>query len=198
MTLPGAATARVPAEEFDGGVPPVPACIQALADTGASTLPPLPHPFAGVTGGITGHCRGVIFRLLPSVLSTAVKGLEDWKAGVRRSSAGQLRSCIIVAQDLVVPHIQQLFTALCRSSRDEEADVRVLVSECAALLGRFVDLPVQLAVLLPQVRGQVSGLTSGDHRASSLAILGGCIAGAPLPQLLPHLSDVCAALADPM
>ncbi len=57
-----------------------------------------------------------------------------------------------MAQDLVLRHVPELFGGLCRSSQDDEAEVRALVKDCAALMGRFVEPAAQLAVLLPQVR----------------------------------------------
>lgn len=142
-------------------------------------------------------CRTVLGKLLGGLVAAALKGMEDWKAGVRKSAAGQLRSTIVMAQDLVLRHVPELFGGLCRSSQDDEAEVRALVKDCAALMGRFVEPAAQLAVLLPQARGAVSGLAGPEHRAASLAILAGTIAGTPRDLLLPHLADVCSTLADP-
>jgi hypothetical protein len=59
------------------------------------SLAPLPHPFQG-PGGLDGFpvppaCRTVLGKLLGGLVAAALKGMEDWKAGVRKSAAGQLR-----------------------------------------------------------------------------------------------------------
>ena len=121
---------------------PTASAVPSSSSSSSSSLAALPHPFT--TWTMTPSCRSLVDRLLPALITSALKGLEDWKAGVRKAAAGQLRSTIVVAQDLLVPHVQALFAGLCRASRDEEADIRAVVGECAALIGRFLDPAVQL------------------------------------------------------
>ncbi len=92
-------------------------CAHAASDAPSVTSSSLalPHPFTSWSTPLA--TRTLIARLLPDLLSVSIKGLEDWKAGVRRSAAGQLRSLLLVAQDLIIPHIQPVFVALSRASR---------------------------------------------------------------------------------
>ena len=166
----------------------------AAAAAAAAASKPLPAPF---TGPVPASTASIVVAALHKLVAAALVDLTDWKATVRKSGAGQLRSIILVVREAIVEEIQAVFGGLCRGCTDEEADVRGLVNECGALIGGFVPLGVQLSVLLPQIRGEVSGLTGSEHRASSLAILSAVVSGTTVDTLTPSLEDVCAALALP-
>jgi hypothetical protein len=225
----------------------------AGAGSGGVT-PGLPHPFDRTA--VPAVTAAAVERLLPRILHSVLRDMEDWKQMVRLCACGALRSTLAIVQvwriavalcyrslsysrrpvlfstghTVMSPHVHILFpptphqlrasvtrmlpcasvqrsvvaevkpicASLCRGSRDEDADVRSLVTECASLVGRFVAPDVLLSVLLPQVRGEVSGLAGADHRAASIAILAGVVSGTSAELLLPCLPAVAAALAAPM
>lgn len=155
---------------------------------------PLPAPF---TGRPSAPARYLVRRLLPRILPPTLVDLSDWTVPTRESAAGELRSIVAFAEDGITDHLASIVAGLCRGCADEERNVSARTADAARLVGRFVAADAQLGVLLPQVRGEVSGLAAGHHRAASLSVLASSVAGMARSLLAPHLPAVAEALTDP-
>lgn len=136
-------------------------------------------------------------RLLPSLTKLLLDGLQDWTVPVRHAAAGALRSLLVLVEDAVTAQLGPIIAALCTGSRDEDAEVRKVLGEVGRLVGAFAPPQAQLAVLLPQLRGEVSGLNNSQHYASALAVLGAAVSSMSQASLAPHLPALASTLALP-
>ena len=135
----------------------------------------------------------MLSKMLPHVLADAT----EWVADTRANASGLLVTLFAVAEDAVTGHIDTVLASLVRGTSDDDARVRKSTSEAAAVVGRFVDPDAQLAVLLPQARGEVSGLGTPEYRSATLEVLSGVITGMTCEQLTPHLLSIARTIMDP-
>jgi len=165
----------------------------AAATAAASGL--LPHPFVHRPGA---DARWLLQRALPAILPLILAELGDWTARVRIMGAGSLRSLVILVEGAATPHIDKMLQALITGSRDDEAEVRRCLGAAGQLIGVFTPAAAQLAVLLPILRGEVSGLAGNAmHAASTLAVLAAVLSSMPHTELSPHVPELAAVLALP-
>lgn len=136
-------------------------------------------------------------RLLPSIIPPLLEELKDWTVRTRLWAAGALRSIIMLAENGMTNHLDVIIAMLCTGSRDDDMDVRKALGEVSRLLGAFVPPQAQLNVLLPQLRGEVSGLNNGPHYASALAVLSAALSSMNRSDLAPYINDLAHTLALP-
>jgi hypothetical protein len=134
---------------------------------------------------------------LASALPVLLEELKDWTGRTRVFAAGGLRSLLAVCEAGVSPHLSPVIAALCSGSRDEEADARRFLEQAGSLVGAFVSAEEQLAVLLPQLRGEVSGLNNPQHYTAALRVFAAAVASMHTSSLLPHVPLLTHALARP-
>ena len=123
--------------------------------------------------------------------------IADWTARGRVAGATALRSTLVLAHAAVTASLNAVLTALCAGSRDEEAEVRRLLREAARLLGACVAPEAQLGVLLPQLRGEVSGLNNAQHYTAALEVSQAAPAShapPPIPQLPSPAQVISSAI----
>jgi hypothetical protein len=168
----------------------------------------LPHGGKRASPSVVRFVGKRLHNTLPIVLDE----LKDWTGKTRIFSAGGLRALLACAESFVTPHLSAIIASLCTGSRDEEAEVRRLLNQAGGLLGSFVPAEEQLAVLLPQLRGDVSGLNNAQHYTAALKVLAAAVGGGargsgtgrstsqqPMSSaaILPHLQPIVSALASP-
>lgn len=175
----------------------------AAASAASSGLPadaplpaPLPLPLAAGARAPRAVIAYVASRLSGS-LPRILEDLKDWTGRSRVFAAGALRSLLALAESSVTPHLSAIVGALCAGSRDEEADVRRILGEAGSLLGVFVPADEQLAVFLPQLRGEVPGANNAQAYTASLRVFAAAVATMPAAAVLPHLRHLADALSSP-
>mgnify|MGYP001147442535 CR=1 FL=1 len=185
-----------------GGIAPPPAHGHGHghAHAASPSLPPelraqLPPPFAAhaVSPATTAYLAPRLHAVMPLVLA----GLKEWTARSRVFAAGALRSLLVLAPASLTHHLGDVIAALCAGSRDDDADARRLLGDCSRLLGIFIPPDAQLGVLIPQLRGEVSGLANGQHYAAALAVLAAALSSMTPASLAPHMALVADTLAAP-
>jgi len=134
---------------------------------------------------------------LSSALPVLLEELKDWTGRARVFAAGGLRTLLAVCEAGVGPHLSAVIAALCAGSRDEEADVRRFLEQAGSLIGAFVPAEEQLAVLLPQLRGEVPGLNNPQHYTAALRVFAAAVASMCTASLLPHMPLLVYALGRP-
>ena len=139
----------------------------------------------------------IVQRSLPTLSPILITELKDWTVRVRQSSAGAFRSLMVLIEDAATSRLDEFILALCNGSRDEDADVRKVLGDVGRLLGAFVPAPAQLAVLLPQLKGEVAGLNNVQHYSSALAVLAAAVSSMSQESLLPHVEALSLALSLP-
>jgi len=136
-------------------------------------------------------------RILPTLSPILITELKDWTVRVRQSSAGAFRSLMVFIEDAATSRLDEFILALCTGSRDEDTEVRKILGDVGRLLGAFVPAPAQLAVLLPQLKGEVAGLNNVQHYASALAVLAAAVSSMSRESLLLHVEALSLALSLP-
>lgn len=139
----------------------------------------------------------IVQRILPSLSPILITELKDWTVRVRQSSAGAFRSLMVLIEDAATSRLDEFILALCTGSRDEDTEVRKVLGDVGRLLGAFVPAPAQLAVLLPQLKGEVAGLNNVQHYSSALAVLAAAVSSMSRDALLQHVEALSVALSLP-
>eukprot|EP00752_Nemacystus_decipiens_P002612 g2445.t1 len=159
-----------------------------------SSTPSAAAPAAGPTAPAA---RALCVSLLPSMMPMAIEEASHWTVRGRQRALWLLCFLVRYAGEEVTPYLPQLLGSLGEASRDDEAGVRQAVEECAAAVGSAsIDLSAVMDVLLPVLRGEVSG-ESNKQLAQALAVLRPLLSASSKARpesLRPHLAPVSAAL----
>eukprot|EP00903_Cladosiphon_okamuranus_P019980 g18356.t1 len=161
-----------------------------------SPAPPLP-PSSAPNAVSAAAARALCVSLLPSMMPMAIEEASHWTVRGRQRALWLLCLLVRYAGEEVTPYLPQLLGSLGEASRDDEAEVRQAVEECAAAVGSAnIDLSAVMDVLLPVLRGEISG-ESNKHLTQALAVLRPLLSAsssARLESLRPHVAPVAAAL----
>ena len=141
--------------------------------------------------------RVLVRRLLHKVLPNILLDAKEWISDVRANAAQLLVVLFALAEDSITVYIDRVLAALVYGTSDDDERVRKSTAVAAEIVGRFVDPDAQLAVLLPQARGEVSGLGTPEHRSATLEVLSSVVAGMTCEQLRPHLLALAKTLVLP-
>jgi len=162
-----------------------------LPDGAVTWLPPHVSARPPVT------TRRFVGALSAAAAPLVLADLRDWTGRVRAFAAGALRSLFTLAEDALTPQLDHIIAALTAGSRDDEPDVRRLLADVARQVGVYIPPDVQLGVLLPQLRGEVSGVNTGAQHASALAVLAAAVGAMSPTSLAAHLPAIARTLAMP-
>eukprot|EP01138_Halocafeteria_seosinensis_P015442 gb/GECG01015760.1/.p1 GENE.gb/GECG01015760.1/~~gb/GECG01015760.1/.p1 ORF type:complete len:896 (+),score=99.53 gb/GECG01015760.1/:1-2688(+) len=163
-------------------------------DEGTEADVELPQPFAERP---VLSARKAIVHHLGDLVDLCTQGLTEWTAPLRKAAACALRSLLVYAEDNITAYVDKVISSLCRAVQDEEVSIRDLVHDCNALVGAYVPSSGQLGVLLPLIRGELSGLTEPAHKYQGVIVMCDTISGMNFQQVEPHLMEISRALSEP-
>ena len=121
------------------------------------------------------------------VLPSLLEKIGDWTVRVRERYTKVLTAYLILLEHHMNPYLDEVFAALGKTCRDDEAIVCNSVKACLAVIGFYADSRVILASLLPMAAGQRTGQDSAQHRTNGLILLGMSIEGMTKQTIEAHL-----------
>lgn len=134
--------------------------------------------------------RRVLHDLIPPLLKETV----NWTTQTRKHAASILHSTLIFVEDAITAHLEDVMKSLSESCRDDEDAVADIIFQCAKLMGWYVDADVLLNVTLPQVRGEIAGMDTAQHRTSGLILLSAAVQGMTEVRVQGQLQNIAASL----
>jgi hypothetical protein len=101
-----------------------------------------------------------------SITDIFLEGIQNWTVDMRRIYLQGLESFLYLVQGPDSSAIPALLASLSSPIRDEEAAIRLAAEKICVALGRFVCNQDLLDLLLPKIRGEISGADTSSHSKS--------------------------------
>ncbi|XP_070187800.1 dynein axonemal assembly factor 5-like isoform X2 [Littorina saxatilis] len=134
-------------------------------------------------------CRVLLNRHASKILPGLMRDICDWVVETRVKSAQLLKTLLLNLEEYTMQHIELLLNGLYRASVDDEKRVVADVEKSAELIGYFVKPEVWVKLTLIGLRA------SQSH--GNVLVMAAIIRGSQASQMLPYVSDICAAVSNP-
>ena len=101
---------------------------------------------------------------LTELINILLTGVDNWTVETRKKYITGLGWYLRVCEEHISPVLPVLFASLSAPIRDEEVDIRVATEKTCQVIGSHVLITHVLDLLIPRVRGEVSGTDTSSHR----------------------------------
>ncbi|KAG6547582.1 hypothetical protein Mapa_011031 [Marchantia paleacea] len=146
-----------------------------------------------------GHqpCLGarILVRNCCSVMLHALGGdLGAWTSGTKSLAADFLHTMLLFVEEHITMHLQQVVVMLMKALKDPLIEKKV--SDCANVLGYFVDPTAYLLIILPRITGELCSDASVQQVGQAVKLLACIMQGTPASCLRNHIPKICSVLSE--